>query len=126
MERLATFVNSSFEFVHICDLFKSGMQDREWVPSLAGNNWVIITADAGKNSVKNDKLPSLCKQHELTHIVLGNRLHSQKSVKKLAVLRELWPDIETTMTANSGTRFKILFLPTNAGIERFVLKPDAS
>ena len=126
MRQLCSVVDTQFEFVHICDLLKSGVPDKEWVPSLAGNLWVIITSDAGKHSVKNDKLPSLCRQHELTHIVFGSTLHSQKAIKKLEVLVNLWMDIESTINEIAGTRFKIRCSKKNGDGERFYLKKDSA
>jgi hypothetical protein len=101
-------VGSQFEFVHLCDYFRQGIPDREWIPEAAGKGWLVITGDSGKQSSRGSKLPDLCREHAITHVMIGPRLHHQPGIVKRVVLSELWPRIELLPGEPQGARFRIV------------------
>ena len=52
--------------LHLYDIFDRDVKDDEWIPSLVGQDCLIITADAGR---KKPRLPELCRRHKKTHIM---------------------------------------------------------
>ncbi|WP_020470531.1 PIN-like domain-containing protein [Zavarzinella formosa] len=113
-------VGSQFEFVHLCDYFRAGIPDNEWIPQAAGGNWIVVTGDSGKHSGKGKKLPDLCRNHSITHIILGPKLHHQSGMTKRIVIADLWPLIETLPGEPAGSRYRIV-LRTVAGVSGYRL-----
>lgn len=59
---------------HLTEHYKSGIKDSEWIPRLAKESWVVITADAGIGS-GHGKLPYLCAKYKITHLLITPPLH---------------------------------------------------
>jgi hypothetical protein len=119
METVRQTVPTEAAFVHICDYLSQGVLDTDWIPQIAREGgWVVITSDGGKHSKKGDKLPELCREHGITHVVLSATLHAKKSHEKVAAIIEMWEQIEATVTAITGTRFQLQYKNTkrNRGV----------
>ena len=61
------------EFKHVLDFQRQGVLDEDWIPRIAREgDWVVITADRGRrgSAKKGEKLPVVCKQQGVTHVVL--------------------------------------------------------
>ena len=71
--------------------------------------WIIITSDGGKQSKKGDKLPELCREYSITHVVLSAKLHKKKAHEKIAALLFVWEQIATLEKEAPGTRFDLRF-----------------
>jgi hypothetical protein len=62
---------------HLFEFFKSGETDDVWIPKIASEGWVILTADRGKKG--KVKLPGICLQHKRGRTVLANQcLHPRR------------------------------------------------
>jgi hypothetical protein len=108
MQDLARLVSPSRPFTHVLDVFEQGTTDDVWVPQMSKEGvWVVISSDRGRQSGLGAKLPLLCKEHKITHVLLSSALHKKKSHEKVAVLALVWAEIERAATAPPGTRFKL-------------------
>lgn len=96
---------SDAEFVHLIDKFTSGVKDKVWLPQVAKEgDWIVITGDSGKGSRNGGKLPALCVEYAVTHVMFNTKLQQQKSATKAAALAAVWPQIEALSLCVPGTR----------------------
>ena len=120
MELLHQLVSSECEFLHICDFFASGTPDAVWIPEIAkAGGYIVITADAGKNPKKKErKLPDLCAEYKVTHVIMSAKLHEQKGQEKVAALASVWDEIDALEKEPPGSRFRLRFKDSKSLIQR--------
>jgi len=76
MEQLRQAVDPVARFIHVCDEFKSGALDNDWIPQIASRGGhVVITSDGGQHSKRTEKLPLICAEYGVTHVVMSGTLH---------------------------------------------------
>lgn len=125
MIELGKLLPSKPEFFHICDYFTSGVLDNEWVPKISDEGrWIVITADAGRKSNIGGKLPDLCSEYKITHVVFSAALHNKKVQEKAGALLMVWDKIELLNTEPPGSRFKLMFSQGKKNVLRVVLKKE--
>lgn len=106
-------------------LGEQGVVDEKWIPLIATEGrWVVITSDGGRQRSRGAKLPDLCREHNVTHVVITSSIHSKKTADKLRILSESWDRIVQAVTeAPPGTRFRLRYKPAKgSGILRVVLE----
>ena len=110
MEKLQQVVLSDSLFVHITDYFSQGVKDEHWIPKLsAESGWIVITGDGGKSSKRGQKLPELCWEYGITHVVLSSTLHSKRSSVKVGVLTTFWSQIELLHEMPKGSHYHLRY-----------------
>ncbi len=98
------------EIGHTIELFGRAAKDREWVPKLEKSNWIVISEDRGKHSASGDKLPVLCLQHTITHVlVLPSLLKNGGQFEKLRALLSVWPRLLVLPGAAKGSRWRLKY-----------------
>lgn len=109
-------------------LGRQGALDSEWIPRIAAEGrWVVITADGGKQRSRGGKLPRICREQGVTHVIVSSKIHAMRTQEKLEILLKVWDQIERVAEAPPGTRFKLRFRPAKgSGLLRIVLErvPD--
>ncbi len=117
MHHLLAHVNQGVELNHIVDKFRSGDKDEIWIPRLANDgNWIVFTADAGKKSKDGFKLPDLCAENHITHVILSGKLHQLKGRDKIGWIGLGWPLVEQKVYNSApGSRFKMRLVSSNGG-----------
>ena len=100
-------VGSEVEVRHYLDVWKAGRADNEWIPELAAEgNWVVITGDRGKGPAP--RLPAVCAQCGVTHVLLAPSVHQMSSEKKLRAIVYVWDElVEISERGEPGRRFKL-------------------
>jgi hypothetical protein len=88
--RLRNTADLPGEKVHITELGHGGAQDSEWIPRIAQEGWTVISGDRGK---RRPKLPQLCVQHQVTHVVLGASVHGMRIEEKLQAFVSVWEEL---------------------------------
>ena len=124
MLSLKGLVPNDPEFRHVCDFFQQGTYDSVWIPQIASEEgWIVITSDGGRNPSKGGKLPELCREHKITHVILSPTLHNKTAADKVAALLLVWNEIELLQKVPPGSRFKLRYKHTKgvAGL-RIVLE----
>ena len=92
IERLARFLSAGGdddfpEIKHILEFQEQGGLDEDWIPRMASEGWVLITADRGKKMRgKGEKLPRLCVKYGVTHVILSRRIQQRKTFDKILTL----------------------------------------
>lgn len=107
MLQLHELVGGGFEFVHLSDRFAAGTKDNDWIPKLASEPWVVVSGDRGRQSGMGPKLPDLCRETGITHILLGKSVHVKKAAEKIAILTLLWDRIVEASTDEPGSRYMV-------------------
>ena len=93
---------------HIYDFQMVGIRDEVWIPQVASEERVIITADAGKGGFKNgEKLPTLCVRFGITHVVLTPAIHHRRVIDKTSVLITVIADLLKLRLEPKGSRFSL-------------------
>ena len=110
MVNLKALVPGDCHFEHVVKHYKSGTKDNVWISQLAKEGgWVVISGDRAKIGRQGGKLPQLCEQHHITHILLSKTFHDKKNHEKLAALALLWPEICQVFSEPPGTRFLLRY-----------------
>mgnify|MGYP001272872431 CR=1 FL=1 len=81
------------QVAHLIEYLEStGEKDEVWIPRLAAEGWTVVTADKGSRG-GGSKLPRICREHRITHVLLVGRLvHSPQFEKARSVL-VIWPEL---------------------------------
>ena len=108
------------DFVHVCDHFDQGTYDDIWIPSLEGGGWIVISSDSGKGSRVGGKLPRLCVEHKITHIIISPKLHMRPAREKIGALLLVWDQVEKLDKEPPGTRFKLRWVESKGSASRRV------
>lgn len=117
----ATGQEEWLEFRHILDFQKQRVPDEIWIPNVARDRWIIITADRGKRGTARQKgghLPTLCREHEITHVILGPSVHRKQQFDKIRAVFDVWDDLLQTAQADPGSRFVITMGQKHARLEQ--------
>ena len=98
------------ELAHVIQWDLAGKRDEEWVPAIADQGWIVISADRGRGGLgRGQKLPHLCLVNRVTLIALSKAIHHQKSAEKLQSILAAWPQILKASHAARGTRFTLRY-----------------
>jgi len=90
------------ETTHLTNRYASGTKDSEWIPMLAKEDWILVTADAGKS--RQEKLPILCAEFEITHIIISSTILKSRYMRHKEAFYCLWPQIAQVPLLPKGTR----------------------
>jgi hypothetical protein len=78
---------------HLLDYFSSRTHDDIWIPKVVDGGWVIITSDQGKQS-NRAKLPQICLEYKITHILMSSSLLHRKQNQKANAIVAAWEEIK--------------------------------
>ena len=102
---LLRFYDPKPEILHILDLMKTcGVRDETWVPVIANQNWMVITADRGRQG-SGRPLPWICKDFKVTHILFSGTLHNQRQFERARAIITLWPEIVQAYKGPKGVEY---------------------
>jgi len=123
---LMTYAKPPAEIAHTIDFFKSGTQDESWIPEVADDDWIIITGDRGSRGgrKRGEKLPLVCKQYGVTHVMLGGKLQQQSSFHKFRAVVWAWDDLATLPLRPKGSGWSLRIGP--AGYPRLEARRPAA
>ena len=90
------------------EYFDKGDDDEDWLPILENHNskWIVVTADRGRDP-KKPKLPFICEELGVTHIMMTPTLKDAGYVAQKQALLTVWPQIVRTPFLPRGTRISL-------------------
>ena len=92
----------------LTDYHAKGTDDGVWLKEISADpSWVIITADTGRQSGQGPRLPNICRELGIRHVLLGSSMHSKKSTEKASILATVWDQIAAIAERPPGTRFRV-------------------
>ena len=104
--KLLSFHPNPPEIGFVIDRFGSGAKDHLWIPQVAKEGWVILSTDRAKQC-GGQKLPLICQEHGVTHILLSRAIHGMKQFYKACVVIHVWDSICQVRSAPIGSRFNL-------------------
>jgi hypothetical protein len=113
MKHLASLVATGpvqAEFLHVRRLLLEGIPDSEWVPKIAANGWIVISADRGKRNRRerrDEKLPYLCRLHSITDVLLSASVHQYSNFDKGRAILAVWDEIAALPAQPAGSRWSL-------------------
>ena len=108
---LAVFLDwyeESVEIRHLFKFAKASEKDEVWVPRIAPGGWTVISTDRAKRC-GGKRLPDLCREYAVTHILLSASIHEAKQFEKMRAFIAVWPRIILAAKCNNGTRFSLRY-----------------
>jgi hypothetical protein len=109
---------------HLTNYFVPGTLDPDWIPKIAQEGWMVMTADRGKNG--KHKLPAICATYQITHILMGPSVGQLKQYQKANAIISIWDKIKECQNAPKGSRFLMSWVNGRASLKRMILPPTAS
>lgn len=91
---------------HLSELATPGTEDDIWIPQIASGDWIVVSGDRAKRC-GGAKLPNVCVQHKVSHVLLSSTLHNSPSFEKLRAILYVWPCLCAIMTRPRGLRFDL-------------------
>ena len=122
---------------HLVREFEPGTADRVWLQVVKANRWLLLTADRGKSN-RGEKLPRVCRELGVIHVVLSATLHSRTpSSEKALAVADCWSDIVEVWTnrigcghslrrRDRGPGYRLVDLQTGKARRRTLPDPGAS
>lgn len=105
---ILAFRHEPLLITHIIDFCGThGVKDEDWVPMLKDESWTVFSLDLGKGG-KGEKLPRLCVENGITHILLSPALHKSSQFEKIRCVLAAWPQIIDVAESNErGGRYML-------------------
>lgn len=101
---------------HIFQVSQEGEDDDKWIKKIDEGDCIVISGDQGHGK---PRLPLICKQKNITHIILSPNVHHSTRFDRARAILALWPHILETFNAPPGSRFQLQQDSTKKG---YVLK----
>ncbi len=93
---------------HIFQISTEGEEDSRWTQTLANEgDCIVVTGDQGRRGKDKPRLPQVCKNKNLTHILLSPNVHSASKFERARAIIVLWPQILQTFDSPPGSRYQI-------------------
>ncbi|WP_425615712.1 hypothetical protein NA78x_005642 [Anatilimnocola sp. NA78] len=100
------------EVVHVFDFQASlgmgeeGVWDEHWIKQAGEQGYTVIASDRGKGGVsKGKKLPRLCEEYGITHVLLGESIHRRRKFSKLLSILSVWHELVDIAREEPGKRY---------------------
>jgi hypothetical protein len=125
MNEMFSWENPRPTINHLTNYFVPGTLDPDWIPKIKGQGWIIISQDKGSKG--RNKLPQICTEYGITHIILSKAVGQLKQQQKANQIISVWEDIKKCYDEPPGTRFRLkLTSAGRAAIEKVTPPPSAS
>ncbi|MFZ1933546.1 MAG: hypothetical protein WCB27_21790 [Thermoguttaceae bacterium] len=96
------------EVAHLLTKFPKGMPDLEWIPELSKEGgWIVISPDRGSHSKKDERLPDICREMDVTHVIMSAALHRRNMYYKALAITTCWPALLDAASYPAGTGFSL-------------------
>jgi hypothetical protein len=121
MNRMLSWDTSKPTIHHLTNYFRPGELDPDWIPKVAGEGWMVLTADRGRKG--KDKLPSICASYKVTHILMGASVARLKQYQKAIAIISIWEKIKECNDAPKGSRFIMSMINGRTILRQVILPP---
>lgn len=95
------------ELDHVISRFGAGAKDDDWIPTAAIEGWIVVTADSGRHKSRGGKLPLLCEQFGVTHIVMSTAVNKLSSFGRQRAIIDNWEAMVGVADEPRGSRFSL-------------------
>jgi hypothetical protein len=121
LRQLYTTTTSGVTFCHMLE-FNGGQggKDEIWVPRAAGEQWFVITADAGK-SKRGHPLQLLLPRFKVSAAFLTPTIHTSQDLEKTRAIVTLLPKLQRATEEPRGRRFRMRVQGDSFALEEWPL-----
>lgn len=98
---------------HVSDFYDSDPGDDVWIKRIAEEGWLVISSDRGKK-YGGPKLPRVCQEFGVTHILLGAALHRSKQFEKARAIIQVFPELIEAFNGPKGARYLLRMCPPSS------------
>lgn len=102
------------EVAHQLDIYGEGADDSVWVPQAAKDGWSVVTADRGKHSPVEAKLPVLCEAYGVTHILISAGLAKRRMQFRVLKIEQHWNEIVAAAISPDKGRYSLRLVGESA------------
>lgn len=95
------------EVAHLTSYFPANTPDESWISTISEEGWIVITADRGKHSRVGEKLPELCLDYQITHVLMSKSINQMSNYHRVAAIIENLDGIILCDEAKKGSRFHL-------------------
>jgi hypothetical protein len=96
------------ELTHLFQKFSPGTLDSIWISQIAAEGgWIVVTSDRGAKSKKSERLPLICRELRVTHVVLSRGLHKRSAYFRTLANSSSWRQLLDAAEAAKGTGFSL-------------------
>ncbi|MBS0657720.1 MAG: hypothetical protein JSR82_05660 [Verrucomicrobia bacterium] len=107
LAEVVKFSREPHELRHIGELRTLGGPDDEWIPQIAGGDWLVVSGDRGKQG--GPKLPRLCLEAGVTHVLVSGRMHNSPQFEKARAVLSVWPELMKAAEGPRGERYSLRY-----------------
>jgi len=97
----------SVELDHVLNLFGAGTPDSVWVPKIANEQWIVVSADRARGRGGLNHLQNVCDAFSVTHVLLSVGMHQSKTATKVSALIGVWDQLCSLNAAPKGSKWKL-------------------
>jgi hypothetical protein len=95
------------EIAHLLERFPPGMRDTEWIPQIAVEGWIVVSCDRGSHSKAGEKLPQLCAEYGVSHVVMSRGMSNRTMHFRMLAVQSLWAEIVAVKDAPRGFGYSL-------------------
>jgi hypothetical protein len=117
--RLVEFLGNRQErprCVHLLEFFRAGTPDTEWLQKIRDDGWLPVTGDRGRSN-NGPKLPRLCRELGIIHIVLSARVYDLPAIDRALAIAACWLDIVDVWQTRRGCGHLLQFKDRRQGFK---------
>lgn len=93
------------EIIHLANYYRRGEGDESWLPKLQKErDWIVVTKDHGRDP-KKPKLPDICKQLGITHLIISETIVTNAEIKHSLVT--VFPHMTLVSSLPKGTQVRL-------------------
>lgn len=102
-------IGEDVDFSHIVDRQLAGVRDEDWIPQIADDGWIVITADRGKRkkSGTGERLPIICERFGVTYAAFSRSISQKNTSFKIRALHSVFPELKALPGELRGSGFSI-------------------
>ncbi len=101
LSELNQFARVPVEIAHLATLNMEGALDDDWVPRIAEQGYLVLTADRGKKRSRGGKLPIICRRHGVSFVLMSSAVHKMDQFDKMRAVVSVWPKL---LAAHAGEK----------------------
>lgn len=107
LAQLLETCRENVELRHLVQDYPLDTPDSGFIKDYAKQGYVIVTGDSAKQSGRGDKLPKICIDEGITHVLFTGRLQQRRTFDKMRAIITVWPELLEAYNASPGSRFKL-------------------
>jgi hypothetical protein len=108
------------EYAHVVSKYRQGIVDEELIPKVAAEGgWTVITSDKGRQPGDKHKMPQLCLDFGVRHVMVSQTILKMKLDERVELFVFSWP-LFIKAAEDDGLRYSMKLLTSKRLLARGV------